>query len=105
MPGGGLYNKLKGVVEENINALNFPLRTATYRPACIYGTFHSNLFLNAMCSALRWPVLGKYQTINIDVLALAMLHGALEQLDRRQIILGGQPLVIYEGEDLLEIAA
>lgn len=91
--GGGLYRQCKGRVEDNIRALEFD-STAIFRPAGIIGSSHSP---DLLLKCLTFDFLGKYKSIDIDVLALSIVKRSIEGLD------GKKGVEIYEGPNLFDV--
>jgi hypothetical protein len=78
--GGGLYNQVKGQIEENIHSLSFS-SFSTFRPATLIGTPHTPKALVCMTPLLDGVVPGKYKSSKIDVLGTAMVVDAEKKLD------------------------
>ncbi len=93
--GGGLYAQIKGQVEANVSSNNFVAGTSIYRPAGIYGNSNSPNFL---LSLAKFDIFGKYKTIDIDVLAKAMVAGSIAAVEGK----GVSSPTIYEGADLFK---
>mmetsp|Transcript_14702 Transcript_14702/g.21963 ORF Transcript_14702/g.21963 Transcript_14702/m.21963 type:complete len:257 (-) Transcript_14702:79-849(-) len=99
--GGGLYNMAKGTVENNMIELKFD-STSLFRPSTIVGSANTPGVWASIAPAFDWMIPSKYQSIEIDNLAQAMVNDAttkfnsLEQLEKPHVD-------YFEGKDLFQL--
>ena len=78
--GRGLYNQIKGQIEENIYSLSFP-SFSTFRPATLIGSQHTPKTFACIATVLDGLAPVKYKLSKIDVLGSAMVFDAEKKLD------------------------
>ncbi len=86
---------MKGQVELNVSSMDFEHSTSIYRPAGIYGNSNSPNFLLSLAKS---DIFGVYKTIDIDVLARAMVNGSLSALQTVP-----KAPVVYQGAELFAV--
>lgn len=73
--GGGLYNHVKGQIEANLIGHKYT-STNIFRPAAILGNSHTPFWLKLF----QMDFLGKFKSIDQDVLGNAIVQGTLKSL-------------------------
>ena len=95
--GGGLYNQVKGKVEENIGAMSFPCGLSAFRPAALIGTPHTPKVLSMVSPVLDKMLPTLYRSSKINTLAAAMVHEAEQRIASND---GGGETRILQGKEL-----
>ena len=78
--GGGLYQQLKGQIEQKLAELNFPT-LSVFRPAVLLGTPHTPKVLAYISPFFDMILPVKYKSSKISILGNAMVFDAETRLD------------------------
>lgn len=103
--GGGLYNQVKGQVEDRIReALTTPRGITTFslsifRPATLIGTPHTPKVLAAIAPYVDFILPAKYKSSRVDALAAAMVVDAERRLGGPERP-SGRTSTVFEGAAL-----
>lgn len=81
--GGGLYNQVKGRIEEVVHDLGFP-SAAAFRPATLIGTANTPAFFGWLAPKLDGIMPAKFKSSHINTLAASMVAEAEAALQRGQ---------------------
>ena len=102
--GGGLYNMLKGQLEENISKLEFE-SAATFRPATLLGTPNTPGPVTWLAPKLDFLLPSKYKSSDVRILAAAMVSNAEAELSRPPAAPQSAEIQIFEGDALHRLYA
>jgi hypothetical protein len=96
--GGPLYNKCKGMVEQNMTSLHFPKSVSIFRPAALIGTPSTPGYVACLSKPLDLIVPIQFKSSDINTLAAAMVFDSENKLSSSET--SSDEAHIFEGKSM-----